>query len=562
MDGSDGHREPMPDTFLMDASLAPLKRRFESHNDALHERLPFSTPKIAHSLSTAFEGSRYDRKDQQKVLVEFEPNGKASDTEAGDRLNQCDECQRPDESSDREGVVVHLILCGVSGQNVGLHDLRNMQGVLFVSIHDGIAELCESCFSKCVSLYHVTFGESSSFKWISKKAFYYSGVCEIHIPDAVEELCESCFSECVSLSRVTFGERSSLKLIGKEAFSASGVREIHIPDGVKELCERCFARCKRLSRVTFGNRSSLRLIGIEAFSGSGVCEIHIPDSVSELYDLCFSQCKSLLRVKFGEQSALAWIGAGAFQGSGLSYFSLLASVGSIGGASFSNCPLQKFVVFDDAKFTVDGCLLFNRDNGVIPDKCVCYGCIGHVEEVVIPDSVEELSESCFARCKSLFRVELSESSSLKRVGKEAFSGSGVCEIHIPDSVKELSELCFARCKSLFRVEFSESSLLKRIGKGAFSGSGVCEIHIPDSVKELSELCFFECRSLSCVTFGESSLLKRVGKEAFSGSGVTEIHIPGRIEEILRHAIPVQCRVIELASCSGREPESRSVTDET
>ena len=38
-----------------------------------------------------------------------------------------------------------------------------------------------------------------------------------------------------SLSRVTFGESSSLRFIGKEAFSGSGVVEIHIPDGIERL---------------------------------------------------------------------------------------------------------------------------------------------------------------------------------------------------------------------------------------------------------------------------------------------------------------------------------------
>ena len=199
---------------------APLQRMFEGLNDALHERLPFSTAKTAHSLNTVFEGSRYDLGDQQKVVVESERNGEKSC--AGKSLYD----------DVHESVAAYLVVCGVVGRNVGLRRLRNTQMVRWVSISDGVEELCESCFYECKSLSRVTFGEPSSLTLIGKEAFFGSGVREIHIPDGVQEVCESCFYKCKNLSRVTFGESSSLKLIGKEAFDRGGVVEIHVPDGI------------------------------------------------------------------------------------------------------------------------------------------------------------------------------------------------------------------------------------------------------------------------------------------------------------------------------------------
>ena len=52
--------------------------------------------------------------------------------------------------------------------------------------------------------------------------------------------------------------------------------------------------------------------------------------------------------------------------------------------------------------------------------------------------------------------------------------------------------------------FGESSSLKGIGRLAFSESGVREIHIPDSVETLCDGCFCQCKNLSHVTFGGSS----------------------------------------------------------
>ena len=110
--------------------------------------------------------------------------------------------------------------------------------------------------------------------------------------------------------------------------------------------------------------------------------------------------------------------------------------------------------------------------------------------VSIPDSVEQICESCFELCERLSRVTFGEPSSLKMINKDAFCCSYVREIHIPDS-EELCQFCFSTCETLSRVTFGESSFLNLIGRMAF-GSGVSEIHLPSS----------ECRIISqAFTFG-------------------------------------------------------------
>ena len=88
-------------------------------------------------------------------------------------------------------------------------------------------------------------------------------------------------------------------------------------------------------------------------------------------------------------------------------------------------------------------------------------------------------------------------------------------VSVPDDVEELCDECFSECFILSRVTFGELSALKRIGTEAFKGSGLTEIHVPDSVEELSGKCFYRCFKLSRITFGEFSSLKWIGAEAFS-----------------------------------------------
>ena len=329
----------------------------------------------------------------------------------------------------------------------------------------------------------------------------------IYIPDSVRVLCKGCFQECKNLRCVTFGPSSSLELIDDSCFAWSGLEEVSIPDSVRVLGESCFGMCARLHRVTFGSSSSLEHIGAQAFETS-VCgaegtyvscrlvEITIPDSVRELARGCFAGCASLCHVRFGSSSRLEEIGAGAFR--------------TIGGLRTS--ALSKIV------------------------------------EIHIPDSVRELGDGCFNGCINLRRVTFGPSSSLARIGKEAFGPAscgwhnaltcGLVGIHIPDSVCELGNGCFKGCGNLRLVTFGPSSSLARIGDEAFASvpSGFCEsspcglveISIPDSVCTLGDRCFKGCSNLRRVTFGSSSSLEQIGDDCFANTCVEEFMIPDRV----------------------------------
>ena len=106
------------------------------------------------------------------------------------------------------------------------------------------------------------------------------------------------------------------------------------------------------------------------------------------------------------------------------------------------------------------------------------------ERFIFPTVFKNLVTDAFTLCNNLCRVISGKSPSLKRIGVGTFCECGLEEIHIPDSVEELCRVCFYECKSLSRVTFGESSSLKRIDERAFSGTRLKEIRIPCSVEEL------------------------------------------------------------------------------
>ena len=437
-----------------------------------------------------------------------------------------------------------------------------------VYIPDTVEEISDFSWLSACRFRRVVFGKSPSLKRIGKSAFDSTHIKLVVIPDSVEEIGEACFFECHHIQRIIFGESSSLKYIGPMAFSFSNLREIKIPDSVEEIGEGCFRRTD-LQRVTFGRSPSLKKIGARAFAECCLIEIRIPDSIEELPDRCFCDCNALSRVTFGESPSVKRIGRLCFCRCNLKDISLPATVVSVGGGVFCECFMNESVTFEPGCpfFVTDGLLFDNTQR-------VCYGCTHTPDEVVIPDSVEELCDACFRECQSLTRVKWGPSPSLKKIGSKAFAFSHLGQIEIPDSVEELGKQCFYKCKSLSRVTFGESSSLKRIGVTCFSETGlahislppgivsigglpvsahglvvmdglvmdkeqrICysvigarkEVAIPDSVEEIADRCFDWCVSTAVVTLRSSSSLRRIGIRAFARMAPKELVIPDTVEE--------------------------------
>ncbi|MBO4535428.1 MAG: leucine-rich repeat domain-containing protein, partial [Clostridia bacterium] len=85
--------------------------------------------------------------------------------------------------------------------------------------------------------------------------------------------------------------------------------------------------------------------------------------------------------------------------------------------------------------------------------------------VVIPQSVERITEGAFRLCRTLREVTLFEG--LKTIGRQAFYLTGITEIYIPASVESIDQGAFASCANLSGVTFAGDCSL---GDGVFSGT--------------------------------------------------------------------------------------------
>jgi hypothetical protein len=86
---------------------------------------------------------------------------------------------------------------------------------------------------------------------------------------------------------------------------------------------------------------------------------------------------------------------------------------------------------------------------------------GKEKEFRIPAAVELISNGCFRNCTSLCNVRFEEHSKLRRIGTEAFLGSGITSITIPPYVDIIEERSFTHCQALREVTFEGTPTIRK-----------------------------------------------------------------------------------------------------
>ena len=134
-------------------------------------------------------------------------------------------------------------------------------------------------------------------------------------------------------------------------------------------------------------------------------------------------------------------------------------------------------------------------------KNVFRNCM-YIEQVIIPEGVQEIHEGAFCGCKKLKDVNLP--STLLKIEQEAFQGCALKSVTIPALVTKLGDRAFCDCKNLKQVIVDDK--VKYIGEECFSGTSLQTFHFPKQ-------------------------LTTIGRRAFIRTYLTEVEIPGGVKEI-------------------------------
>ncbi len=158
--------------------------------------------------------------------------------------------------------------------------------------------------------------------------------------------------------------------------------------------------------------------------------------------------------------------------------------------------------------------------------------IGSSREIVIPEGIEEIGESAFAKCDKITSIYIP--SSVKTIGMYAFRRcTSLTQIIIPDSVETLGGYAFNECTSL--VEAYIGSGVSLIAQNMFYGcSSLHTVGISKGVTSIADAAFYGCSALTKVVIPDGVTF--IGEGAFCGcSALEDIYIPDGVEDIKNSA---------------------------
>ena len=144
-----------------------------------------------------------------------------------------------------------------------------------------------------------------------------------------------------------------------------------------------------------------------------------------------------------------------------------------------------------------------------------------VKQIIIPDSVQNIGESCFKNCTSLEKIELPDN--LITMGASAFEGcTNLKNIRIGDKVTIIEKETFQNCYSLENINLPNG--LESIGYNAFSNcSKLKEINLPNGLTSLGECAFSYCKNLKEISIPKN--IQRIGYNTFiSCENLTKVNI--------------------------------------
>ena len=146
-----------------------------------------------------------------------------------------------------------------------------------------------------------------------------------------------------------------------------------------------------------------------------------------------------------------------------------------------------------------------------------------VEELTIPDSVEEIGAFLFYGNETIKRVTLS--SQITEIPDYTFYGCTALEMIECGNITSIADNAFNGCINLKNFDFTN---VETVGGYAFRDSGITQANFA-KVKMIGDYAFSGCSALTTLTLNEG--LTSVGKQAFGGTGIKELSVPASLTEV-------------------------------
>ena len=415
---------------------------------------------------------------------------------------------------------------GKMGDYIYKSELPWGKNITKVTFSSGVTKIGAWCFNWCTNLKTVVIPNGVTD--ISDYAFYdCTRLSSVTIPDSVERIGFRAF--CGTVWNVNLPE--GLVYCGKVAYAYNGEcpQNIEIKEGTLGIAGDAFEGCDTLKKVSLPD--SLKIISKYAFWGCSKLEsINIPKNLKRIENYALSDCLSLKKVNITDIAAWCKIKFDSKNANPLYY-------DKTGHANlYLNGELLEDLIIPDGVESICDFAFYDGDS---------------IKSVTVPASVKYIGEDAFY-CRNISRVNITEIASWLEIEFEnnysdpLYYGKGTAKLYlngelledlvIPDGVENIRDYAFYNCDSIKSVTISNT--VKHIGEEAFSCPNLTSVTIPDSVKSIGEYAF-ACPNISRVNITDIASWCNINFENgfsnpiyYGSTGDTSLYLNGELIEDL------------------------------
>ena len=383
-----------------------------------------------------------------------------------------------------------------------------------------VTSIDDYTFTNCGGLTSVVI--SDNITYIGKYAFWTCrGMTSVTMGSSVTTIGYNAFDECSSLTSITIPE--PVTSIGGKLFDRCMALDTLVFNAIN--CTHCGSSSSRsfpstISSLTIGN-SVTRIPDYFLGNGSKIIDLTIPESVTSIGVSAFCDNPALTVVTI--PNGVTTIGAWAFGGCALTSIEIPSSVTQLGDNAFGS-TLEKVIVKDIAAW----CNISFRSAKANPLYYAHHLYSDEKTEIadlIIPDSVTEISSYAFNGCSNLKSVTIPKS--LTWIKSEAFYDCIGLEKVI---VKDIAAWCGINFQFSYSGFLGENPLIYAKHIYSDEKTEIKDLVIPNTVTSIGEYAFIGCSGLESVTIGNS--VTKIGQDAFNGcSGLESVTIGNSVTQI-------------------------------
>ena len=308
-----------------------------------------------------------------------------------------------------------------------------------VTLSEGLQTIGEDAFRYCESLKNIDIPEGVTT--IGSSAFSHCSSLEtFRIPAGVTSLS---FSTCTKLTTITVADgNTSFKSIDNALYSADGatlylipggsLSAFSIPDGVTRVEDNAFTCCSRLERLAVSATvtenleeafleipNSLKFLTV----AEGNTQYKAVDNVLYSADgtILYSYPKGSEQTSFTIPSGVTHIASDAFMYAyTLESVTIPGTVNDFSSFAFYGCRALKTVNYTGTIDQWCAASFYDEGSNPLSNSAALYLNGVEVLDLVIPDSVTEISRYAFYKCTSIESVAVGQN--VTKIGKHAFEG--------------------------------------------------------------------------------------------------------------------------------------------